>query len=41
MRARLETAAKLSDEDRKAIIDIARKALARFQPKPATQRQKP
>ena len=32
--ARFETADKLSDEDRKAIIEIARKALARFQPKP-------
>ena len=34
MRARFETAAELSDEDRKAIIEIARQALARFQPKP-------
>jgi F-type H+-transporting ATPase subunit alpha len=32
--ARFETADKLSDEDRKAIIEIARKALAPFQPKP-------
>ena len=32
--ARFETADKLSDEDRKTIIEIARKALARFQPKP-------
>jgi F-type H+-transporting ATPase subunit alpha len=32
--ARFETADKLSDEDRKAIIEIARKSLARFQPKP-------
>jgi F-type H+-transporting ATPase subunit alpha len=32
--ARFETAAKLSDEDRKAIIDIARVALASFQPEP-------
>jgi F-type H+-transporting ATPase subunit alpha len=32
--ARLETAAKLSDEDRKAMIEIARQALAPFQPKP-------
>ncbi len=31
--ARFETADKLSEEDRKAIIEIARKALARFQPK--------
>ena len=34
VRARFETADKLSDEDRKTIIEIARKALARFQPKP-------
>ena len=32
-RARFETADKLSDEDRKTIIEIARKALAPFQPK--------
>jgi F-type H+-transporting ATPase subunit alpha len=32
--ARFETAAKLSDEDRKAVIETARKALAPFQPKP-------
>ena len=31
---RLETAPKLSDEDRKAIVEIARQALAPFQPKP-------
>jgi F-type H+/Na+-transporting ATPase subunit alpha len=31
---RLNTADKLSDEDRKTIIEIARKALAHFQPKP-------
>jgi F-type H+-transporting ATPase subunit alpha len=31
---RFETAAKLSDEDRKAVIEIARQALAPFQPKP-------
>ena len=31
---RLETAAKLNEEDRHTIIDIARKSLARFQPKP-------
>ncbi len=31
---RLDTAHELSDEDRKAIVDIARKALARFQPEP-------
>jgi F-type H+-transporting ATPase subunit alpha len=32
--ARLDTAAKLSDEDKKTIVEIARKALAQFQPKP-------
>jgi F-type H+-transporting ATPase subunit alpha len=32
--ARFETATKLSDEDRKAIVEIARQALAPFQPKP-------
>ena len=32
--ARFETAAKLSDEDRKAVIEIARKSLESFQPKP-------
>ena len=32
--ARFETAAKLSDEDKKTIIEIARKALGPFQPKP-------
>jgi len=31
---RFETAAKLSDEDRKTVIEIARQSLARFQPKP-------
>jgi F-type H+-transporting ATPase subunit alpha len=31
---RFETATKLSDEDRKAIVEIARQALAPFQPKP-------
>ena len=35
--ARFETADKLSDEDRKTIIEIARKALARFQPKPESK----
>jgi F-type H+-transporting ATPase subunit alpha len=34
VRARFESADTLSDEDRKAIIDIARQALAPFQPKP-------
>ena len=32
--ARFETAEKLSDEDKKTIVEIARKALAPFQPKP-------
>ena len=31
--ARFEAAAKLSDEDKKTIVEIARKALAPFQPK--------
>jgi F-type H+-transporting ATPase subunit alpha len=35
IRDRLDSAKKLSDEDRKAIIDIARKSLDRFQPQPA------
>jgi F-type H+-transporting ATPase subunit alpha len=40
--SRFDTAAKLSDEDRKTIIEIARKSLARFQPKPeATAESKP
>jgi F-type H+-transporting ATPase subunit alpha len=34
MSARFETAEKLSDEDKKTIVEIARKALAPFQPKP-------
>ena len=34
VRARFDTAAKLNDEDKKAIVEIARRALARFQPKP-------
>jgi len=32
--ARLDTAAKLSDEDRQTIVEIARQALVRFLPKP-------
>src|SRR5580700_9926468 len=32
--ARFDTAAKLNDEDRKAIIEIARRSLTPFQPKP-------
>ncbi len=35
--ARLETAAKLSDEDRKTIVETARKALAPFQPAPTSK----
>jgi F-type H+-transporting ATPase subunit alpha len=34
VRNRLATAEKLSDADRETIIQIARKSLARFQPKP-------
>lgn len=34
VRKRLDTADKMSDEDRETIIEIARKALARFQPMP-------
>ena len=39
MLSRLETAAKLSDDDRKAITDIARAALVPFQPKPQAKPQ--
>lgn len=40
--ARFETAAKFSDEDRKTIIEIARKSLACFQPRPeAALKEKP
>jgi F-type H+-transporting ATPase subunit alpha len=35
--ARFATADKLSDEDRKTVIEIARKALARFQPTPESK----
>ena len=35
VRARFETAPKLSDDDRKAVVDVARTALVSFQPKPA------
>jgi F-type H+-transporting ATPase subunit alpha len=38
--ARLETAAKLNDEDKKAIVEIARKALESFSLKPA-RKEKP
>ncbi len=41
IRTRFETAAKLSDEDRKAIVDIARKSLERFQPKPEAKAKVP
>jgi F-type H+-transporting ATPase subunit alpha len=37
--ARFDTAAKLSDEDRKTIVEIAGKVLAPFQPKPAPEKQ--
>ena len=36
---RLDTAAKLSAEDRDAIVAVARKALARFQPKPEPEKK--
>jgi F-type H+-transporting ATPase subunit alpha len=36
--ARLDTATKLADEDKKIIIEIARKALATFQPKPGKEK---
>src|ERR1017187_8400484 len=37
VRERLDTADKLSDEDRETIVQIARKSLARFQPKPEAE----
>ncbi|MEO7917124.1 MAG: alternate F1F0 ATPase, F1 subunit alpha [Dokdonella sp.] len=37
VRTRFQTAPKLSDEDRKTILDIARKSLEPFQPKPAAK----
>ncbi len=37
VRERLDTAEELSDEDREMIIEIARKSLARFQPKPESK----
>jgi len=37
VRARFESAEKLSDEDRKSIIELARQAVARFQPKPVPE----
>jgi len=39
--ARFETASKLSDEDRKIIIELARQALAPFQPKPQAKHDDP
>jgi F-type H+/Na+-transporting ATPase subunit alpha len=39
--ARFKTAKKLSDEDRKVIIELARQALAPFQPKPEAKPDKP
>jgi F-type H+-transporting ATPase subunit alpha len=39
VRERLDTAEKLSDEDRETIIQIATKSLARFQPKPKPEVQ--
>jgi F-type H+-transporting ATPase subunit alpha len=38
---RLDTAEKLSDEDHETIIQIARKSLARFDPKPESDSTKP
>jgi F-type H+-transporting ATPase subunit alpha len=35
--ARFETAAKLSDEDKKTVVEIAGKALAPFLPKPESK----
>ena len=37
---RLQTAKKLSDEDRKAFIDIARRVLTPFQPTPEAKDEK-
>jgi F-type H+-transporting ATPase subunit alpha len=37
VRERLDTAEKLSDADRETIVQVARKSLARFQPKPETK----
>ena len=39
VRERLDTADNLSDDDRETIIQIARKTLAGFQPKPEVQTQ--
>jgi hypothetical protein len=35
----LDTAAKLSAEDREAIVAVARKAIARFQPAPEPEKK--
>ncbi len=37
VRGRLDMAEELSDADREMIIEIARKSLARFQPKPESE----
>jgi len=37
--ARFETAAKLNDEDKKTVVEIARKALVPFQPKPESKHE--
>jgi F-type H+-transporting ATPase subunit alpha len=37
VRERLDTAETLTDEDRETIVEIARKSLARFQPKPESE----
>ena len=39
VRGRFDTAEKLCDEDRKTIIEIARKSLARFQPEPEPKKK--
>jgi F-type H+-transporting ATPase subunit alpha len=36
---RLTTVAKLSDTDRDTIVELARQALAQFQPKPAQEKK--
>ena len=39
VRQRLDTADKLSDDDREAILQIARQSLERFQPKPPPEKK--
>jgi F-type H+-transporting ATPase subunit alpha len=39
VRQRLDTADKLSDDDREAILQIARQSLERFQPKPQPEKK--